>query len=78
MRWTPVESSVFISAAYDAKRHVLYLRFRSGEVYRYFDFSEEEFLRFLNAKSKGQHFANEIRDCFSCERLARLGAAGSQ
>jgi hypothetical protein len=38
MEWLPLESSVFTSAAYDRDRPVVYLRFHSREVYRYFDF----------------------------------------
>ena len=34
MEWQPLESKMFLSAAYDAKGQILYLRFRSGVVYR--------------------------------------------
>ena len=68
MEWLPLESSVFNSAAYDPDRQVLYLRFHSGEVYRYFDFSPAHFSRFLEAESKGKYFLAHIRDRFRCER----------
>ena len=37
MKWTPVESSALQAAAYAESQALLYLLFRSGEVYRYFD-----------------------------------------
>ena len=30
----PLESKMFLSTAYDAENRILYLRFRSGDVYR--------------------------------------------
>lgn len=35
MEWRPLESKMFLSEAYDVERDILYLRFRSGDVYRY-------------------------------------------
>jgi len=37
MKWTPGESSAFPAAAYAEAQTLLYLLFRSGEVYRYLD-----------------------------------------
>jgi hypothetical protein len=34
--WEPIESKLLAAAAYVAPRRTLYLRFHSGEVYRYF------------------------------------------
>lgn len=64
-----------LSVAYDAKQRVLYLRFRSGDVYRYFQFSRDDYQHFLNAESKGRHFLSNIRNCFSYERMAKLQVA---
>src|SRR5207249_8712801 len=36
MKWTDVESSAFQAAAYAERQALLYLLFRSGELYRYF------------------------------------------
>jgi hypothetical protein len=66
---------MFLSVAYDDEKRILYLRFRSGDVYRYFAFSEEDFQRFLSAESKGRHFRSNIRDCFRYERPAKLQVA---
>ena len=45
-RWRAVDrlhldSSVFSSAAYRTAKHMLYLRFRSGELYRYFEVPQQ-------------------------------------
>jgi hypothetical protein len=61
--------------AYDAVNSTLYLRFRSGDVYRYFAFSPEQYRQFLQAESQGRYFLASIRNQFRYERLARLQAA---
>jgi KTSC domain len=71
MDWLPLDSSVFTSAAYLSSKRMLYLRFRSGELYCYFDFPPEQYRDFLAADSKGQYFAHNIRDQFLCEHLPR-------
>ena len=38
MDWFTIDSKMLASLAYDAEKQVLYLRFRTGEVYRYFEF----------------------------------------
>jgi len=75
MDWQPLESRMFVSAAHDAEKHILYLRFRRGDVYRYFDFSNEQYQDFLNAESRGRYFLSHIRDRYRYERLAKLQAA---
>jgi hypothetical protein len=76
MNWIPLESKMLASVAYDAREHMLYLRFRkTGDVYRYFDFRAMEYQAFLDSESKGRYFLDHIRDCFRYERLAKLHAA---
>ena len=75
MTWLPLESKMFTSFAHDEEKSVLYLRFRSGDVYRYFEFSDDACQTFLNAESKGRHFLSHIRDRFRYERVAKLHAA---
>ena len=75
MEWQPFESKLLASSAYDAGKHILYLRFRAGEVYRYFDFSQERYREFLDAESRGRYFLSHIRNQFRYERLAKLKAA---
>lgn len=77
MDWLPLESSVIASAAYVPATRMLYLRFHTGELYRYFDFPPQEYRNFLAADSKGQYFANKIRGCFRYEHMAeRRGHSG--
>ena len=66
---------MFLSVAYDAKQQILYLRFHSADVYRYLQFSQDDYQQFLNAESKGRHFLSNIRNCFPYERLAKLQVA---
>lgn len=61
MDWLPLESSLFTSAAYDADRQILHLRFHSREIYRYFEFSPAHYSRI--------YFSAHIRDRFRCQRL---------
>jgi hypothetical protein len=75
MTWLPLESEMFFSVVYDADTRTLYLRFRSGDVYRYFQFSEHDYQQFLRAESKGRHFLSNIRNYFPYERIAKLQVA---
>jgi KTSC domain len=75
MDWQPSESKLLTASAYDARKHILYLRFRSGDVYRYFEFSQEQYQEFLDAESRGRYFLSCIRNHFRYERLAKLQAA---
>ena len=75
MTWLPVESKMFTSIAYDADKQILYLRFQSGDVYRYFEFPAVEYQAFLGAESRGRFFLAHIRDRFRYERMAKLHAA---
>jgi hypothetical protein len=63
------------SSAYDEEKRILYLRFRSGDVYRYFEFPEEQYQAFLDAESHGHYFLSNIKNQFRYEHLAKLQAA---
>lgn len=65
------ERLALAATAYSASRRTLYLRFHSGEVYRYFTFPAERFQQFLDADSQGRYFLGQIRDCFPYQRLPR-------
>ena len=69
--WQPLESKLLAAAAYNAPRRRLYLRFRSGEVYRYFTFPAEQYQELLDAESHGHYFLGHIRSQFPYERLPR-------
>ena len=69
--WQPLDSKLLAAAAYIAARRLLYLRFNSGEVYRYFAFPAEQYQHFLDAESQGRYFLAHIRNQFPYERLPR-------
>ncbi|MEI9975297.1 MAG: KTSC domain-containing protein [Ignavibacteriota bacterium] len=71
LEWQALESKLLAAAAYSASRRMLYLRFHSGEVYRYFTFPTEQFQQFLDADSQGRYFLGQIRNCFPYQRLPR-------
>jgi KTSC domain-containing protein len=73
--WLLIESKMFTSVAHDADKQILYLRFRSGEAYRYFEFPAAGYQDFLDAVSRGRFFLAHIRDRFRYERTAKLQAA---
>jgi hypothetical protein len=75
MHWQLLESSAFTATAYLPAKHILYLRFRSGELYRYLNFPPELFRDLLAADSKAQFFSRNIRDRFACEHLPRSRTA---
>jgi hypothetical protein len=72
LNWQPLESKLLDAAAYDAPRRRLYLRFHSGEVYRYYTFPAEHYQELLDAESHGRYFLGHIRNCFPYERLPRI------
>ena len=69
--WQPLDSKLLAAAAYIAARRLLYLRFHSGELYRYFTFPAEQYQDFLAAESQGRYFLAHIRNQFPYERLPR-------
>ena len=74
--WVSIDSSVLEAAAYAAQRTWLYLKFHSGEIYRYFDFPPKQYRDFLAAESKGKYFAKHIRNHFPYEQLPKSLHAG--
>jgi hypothetical protein len=69
--WKPIDSKLLVAAAYVAARRSLYLRFKSGEVYRYYTFPADQYREFLDAESKGHYFLNHIRNRFPYQKLPR-------
>jgi KTSC domain len=70
--WQPVESKLLAAADYVAPRRSLHLRFQSGEVYRCYTFSADQYQEFLATESKGRYFLRHIR-----ARLAGRQGAGA-
>ncbi len=62
--WQPLEAKLLAAAAYVAARRVLYLRFQSGDVYRYFIFPAGQYQEFLDADSQGRYFCH-VRNLLS-------------
>jgi hypothetical protein len=71
LEWVPVESGLFTAAAYRQEARQLYLRFRDGDIYRYFVCPVSVYRAFLSAESKGRYFAQQIRNRFRHELVHR-------
>ena len=71
LEWRSLQSKLLAAEAYEASRRILYLRFHSGEVYRYFTFPAEQYQEFVEAESQGKYFLRHIRNEFPYERLPR-------
>jgi KTSC domain len=71
MTWRRFDSSVLRSAKYAPDERILYLLFRSGELYSYLDFPPQQYLDFLAADSKGRYFSQNIRGRFRYKHLPR-------
>jgi hypothetical protein len=67
--WKAVESSLFTAAAYRPEARQLYLRFRDGNIYRYFDSTAEMYEAFVAAESKGRYFSSHIRNRFRYDQV---------
>ena len=77
VEWKAVDSSVFAFVAYRTEARQLYVRFRSGSVYRYFDCPADVYSAFLDAESKGGFFSRCVRDKFRYEQIRlRLAPRG--
>ena len=71
VNWVSVESSVFTAAAYRRDERQMYLRFHSGDIYRYFEFPQQMYNEFLVADSKGRYFSRNIRHRYRYEQVHR-------
>ena len=73
MDWHSLESKMFAASAYAPETGTLYLRFRSGEIYGYFDVPEDQYQEFLQAESRGRHFLSHIRGRFRYDAYGPSG-----
>ncbi len=76
MEWVSVESDVFAAAAYRDGARQLYLRFRDGDIYRYFECPVAVYREFLGAESKGKYFSQCIRNRLRDELVYRNEGSG--
>lgn len=60
----PVESSNIASIGFDEATSTLEVEFHSGAVYQYFDVPLAVYEGFIEAKSKGQYLAQNIKGYF--------------
>jgi hypothetical protein len=74
MDWQLLDSKMLAAVAYVPDTRTLYLRFRSGQIYAYFDVAADQYQEFLQADSRGRHFLSHIRGRFRYERLAGSSA----
>ncbi len=65
VNWQYLESKLLAASAYDGENSILWLRFRSGHVYRYFDFPEQQYREFLHAESQGRSRHVRKKACFT-------------
>jgi hypothetical protein len=77
IKWVSVESRVFTAAAYRDDVRQLHLRFRDGDIYRYFDCPVSVYREFLKAGSKGRYFGQHIRNRFQDELVYRNEGSGT-
>lgn len=62
MERVPVESEALRSVGYDPAQRVLEVEFSSGEVYRYFNVPEKEYVALMQADSFGMYFIEHVRN----------------
>ena len=56
-----VRSSVISAIDYDSDLSILYVKFKSGSLYKYYRVPESVFNGLLNARSKGTYFNFRIK-----------------
>jgi hypothetical protein len=65
----PVESSQLQSAGYDENLQDLYIEFKNGTVYRYYDVPWTTFNQLVKSDSCGSYFAIHIKGHFEYKKL---------
>jgi hypothetical protein len=66
---TSVESSSLAAIGFDGTVNELYVSFRNGKVYRYFQVPSSVHRALLSAPSLGRYFNETVRDRFPSQRL---------
>lgn len=62
MRREAVSSEALLSVGYDVDERILEVEFAGGGIYRYFDVPLELYAELMTSPSKGEFFADHIRD----------------
>jgi hypothetical protein len=63
------ESSNIARFAYDEANQVLFVEFKNGSVYQYFDVLEQVFQQMMSAPSKGRFLAQVIKGTYRYARV---------
>jgi hypothetical protein len=66
----PLNSSALLSFTYDPEHQLLWIRFRTGDVYVYDTVPATIIHALVQASSQGKYFNSVIRGHFSCRRLS--------
>lgn len=69
MEYHEVESSNIEKVGYDEEDQLLEITFKSGGVYWYMQFREDNLSALLDAESKGKHFHKFIKGKFACAKV---------
>ncbi len=67
-----VRSSAIHAIGYDIASHELEVIFTGGGIYRFFNVPTKLFTEFVNARSKGNFFQENVRGRFPHARLGRF------
>jgi hypothetical protein len=69
MSWILLKSTALRAVRYSDQQQLLDLEFRSGAIYRYFQFPLNQYCDLLSADSHGQYFHHHILNRFPVEQI---------
>jgi len=64
-----VQSSNIAEVGYSEETSTLYVTFKNGGMYAYFEVPKEIYNDFLQASSLGSYFFRNIKGAYACEKL---------
>lgn len=69
MNREPVASSTIIAIGYDEQSQTLEIEFKTGSVYQYYNVTQALFEQLMQANSKGQFLAYQIKNAYPYSRV---------
>lgn len=69
-RFARFDSSSIAEGLYDQKNENLVITFQTGVRYAYYDFTLNDWVKLLEAKSIGSHFSSFIKNEFEFEKIS--------
>lgn len=69
MNREPVASSTIIAIGYDEQSQTLEIEFKTGSVYQYYNVTQALFEQLMQANSKGQFLAYQIKNSYPYSRV---------